>query len=311
MSEVTSPLALDKTLQQVAAKLGAISFSEVTGQTGKSAYASAQDGGFTGTEAEFNSEIAKMPTVIRPNLIINPYFIGGGSQKGGGQLPINQKGQTSYSGNAAKTIDGWILRGAPTLSIGSDGISIGTDSLFHGVIASAENGVAMLAGKTVTISALISAVTGSGEATIALSNGGASNAVGTTLDSVSFSAAGLYSKTFTVPSSLSNAYINFCITAANNNSLGFTIQAAKLELGSTQTLAHNEGTDANPVWVLNEIPNYTEELWRCQRYYQLFASSSYRPTYGEDYRPPMRLHSPTKGTISIGGTTYYYADANL
>ena len=42
-----------------------------------------------------------------------------------------------------------------------------------------------------------------------------------------------------------------------------TIIAAKLELGSVQTLAHQ---DANGSWVLNEIPNYGEQLCRCQRY---------------------------------------------
>ena len=43
---------------------------------------------------------------------------------------------------------------------------------------------------------------------------------------------------------------------------GDTWLAAKLELGSQQTLAHQE----NGVWVLNEIPNYGEQLRRCQRY---------------------------------------------
>ncbi|MBP5445345.1 MAG: hypothetical protein J6Y28_04150 [Acholeplasmatales bacterium] len=42
-----------------------------------------------------------------------------------------------------------------------------------------------------------------------------------------------------------------------------TMVAVKLELGTEQTLCHNEGTDANPVWVLNEIPNYEEELFKC------------------------------------------------
>ncbi|RHT58864.1 hypothetical protein DW766_01615 [Butyricicoccus sp. AM29-23AC] len=37
------------------------------------------------------------------------------------------------------------------------------------------------------------------------------------------------------------------------------IKAAKLELGSTQTLAHKEGDK----WVLNEIPDYGEQLRRC------------------------------------------------
>lgn len=41
-----------------------------------------------------------------------------------------------------------------------------------------------------------------------------------------------------------------------------TIRAVKLELGSVQTLAHQE----NGVWGLNEIPDYGEQLRRCQRY---------------------------------------------
>lgn len=47
-----------------------------------------------------------------------------------------------------------------------------------------------------------------------------------------------------------------------------TIKAAKLELGSTQTLAHNEGTEEAPNWALNEIPDYGEEMAKCQRYFQ-------------------------------------------
>lgn len=41
------------------------------------------------------------------------------------------------------------------------------------------------------------------------------------------------------------------------------VVAAKLELGTEQTLCHNEGTAENPVWVLNEIPDYEYELYRC------------------------------------------------
>lgn len=43
---------------------------------------------------------------------------------------------------------------------------------------------------------------------------------------------------------------------------GDTWIGAKLELGSQQTLVHQE----NGVWVLNEIPDYGEQLRRCQRY---------------------------------------------
>ena len=42
----------------------------------------------------------------------------------------------------------------------------------------------------------------------------------------------------------------------------YKVRAVKLELGPQQTLAHQE----NGVWVLNEIPDYGEQLRRCQRY---------------------------------------------
>lgn len=48
---------------------------------------------------------------------------------------------------------------------------------------------------------------------------------------------------------------------------GQTFVATKLELGSQQTLAH-QGENGN--WVLNEIPDYGEQLRRCQRYFVNF-----------------------------------------
>ena len=64
------------------------------------------------------------------------------------------------------------------------------------------------------------------------------------------------------------------VASYNNNSktisltgTGQTFVAAKLELGSQQTLAHQ---DADGNWVLNEIPNYGEQLRRCQRYFCRF-----------------------------------------
>lgn len=49
----------------------------------------------------------------------------------------------------------------------------------------------------------------------------------------------------------------------NSNVDNVKIKAVKLELGDTQTLAHKEGDK----WVLNEIPDFGEQLRRCQRYY--------------------------------------------
>ena len=88
---------------------------------------------------------------------------------------------------------------------------------------------------------------------------------------------------------------------------GSTYKACKLELGSQQTLAHQ---DADGNWVLNEIPDYGEQLARCQRYFQLYSTADNRPSKAVDCRPTMRT-DPLQGTIIIDGTTYYYNTADL
>ena len=49
---------------------------------------------------------------------------------------------------------------------------------------------------------------------------------------------------------------------------GKKLAAVKLEMGPQQTLAHQE----DGVWVLNEIPDYGEELTKCMRYLQVLAA---------------------------------------
>lgn len=48
------------------------------------------------------------------------------------------------------------------------------------------------------------------------------------------------------------------------------IIAAKLELGSTQTLAHREGDR----WVMNEVPEYGDQLRRCLRHDYILGNAS-------------------------------------
>lgn len=57
-----------------------------------------------------------------------------------------------------------------------------------------------------------------------------------------------------------NTYTPFFLQTEGNV---INVVAMKLELGSQQTLAHQE----NGNWVLNEIPDYGEQLARCQRYF--------------------------------------------
>ena len=82
--------------------------------------------------------------------------------------------------------------------------------------------------------------------------------------------------------------------------------AAKLELGSQQTLAHQE----DGVWVLNEIPKFGEQLAACQRYYQVYTTAAARPAKALDCRPVMRT-DPVQSTVNVGGATLYANSAEL
>lgn len=180
---------------------------------------------------------------INPNLLRNWYFVGGGT--GRGVFPVNSRGASSYTGttSGAFTIDNWNVREVNnTLELYSDGvlaskgISASRCDFYQQLPAGLLNA---LQGKKVTASVfyqrgfLAATFTWGSSASIITSD---SNII-------------LYSGGSTT------AYTNFCLRVANSEK----IYAAKLELGDQQTLAHQE----NGVWVLNEIPDYEEEYYRC------------------------------------------------
>lgn len=76
-------------------------------------------------------------------------------------------------------------------------------------------------------------------------------------------------------SALTQAGVGEVVPTYNSETKTVTVTAAgkklvavKLEIGSQQTLAHQE----DGVWVLNEIPDYGEELTKCMRYLQVLAA---------------------------------------
>lgn len=193
------------------------------------------------------SVIATKAFPCNPNLLDNWYF----------GNPVNQRGQTSYTG-AGYGIDRWKANAVtPNVTTIKDGyIELSQNALIEQTLEEPYS----LCGKQVTASTLLT--------------------------------TGLYTFTATIPSkeelsavtadkSLGSAYfvldgknvgyIDMLHTKSHSTVLrlrafgGYTVGAiaAKLELGSQQTLAHQE----NGVWVLNEMPNYGEQLRRCQRYY--------------------------------------------
>ena len=83
------------------------------------------------------------------------------------------------------------------------------------------------------------------------------------------------------------------------------IKAIKLELGDTQTLAHQ---DANGNWVLNEIPNYQEQLFRCQT-----SKADSSDTYANKINtvnapPPLYQYDGEDLTVKFASEIAQYSD---
>ena len=191
--------------------------------------------------------LTKIPTTsgggVNPNLLDNWYF----------GRPVNQRGQTEYTA-AGYTIDRWKLDvgGAVTLEDGC--ICLKKSGTYWGEYFADFD---QFIGMTLTGSVL-------------LSDG--------TLRTGSFVYNGSVNQAQTFFSSELGFYIQKLSnsqTQCEINSLvdNVKIKAIKLELGDTQTLAYKE----NGVWVLNEIPDFGEQLARCQRYYRRWTGADNKP----------------------------------
>ena len=188
------------------------------------------------------SNKANKDTVVNPNLLDNWYFAN----------PVNQRGQTTYTTSSDEyTIDRW-MKSAGTLNI-EDGYISASLTNWGSIVQNIEpNLFKALAGKTLTFSVL--------------HKNGQLKKVTFTPDSNYTSTdiwKGLGGEYGTMIYRWSNGHPNLTYANSQNSEL----VAVKLELGDNQTLAHQ---DADGNWVLNEIPNYGEQLARCQRYFVNF-----------------------------------------
>lgn len=220
----------------------------------------------------------QLGTFVRPNLLDNWYF---------GRL-VNQRGKTEHTGTQnGYFVDRWKL-GAydQTVTVTDNGLrwSTTTGIWCTQIIENFDE----LIGRTLTLSAIIDGVLYSVTGVLNESSGMSMQPVNK-----------LYVE-------LTHGEKGFRFVTYNSPTPTVTILAAKLELGSTQTLAHLEGDK----WILNEVPDYGEQLRRCQRYFQTFATESLRPTNALDFRPVMRV-TPALSTITVGGKTLYTASADL
>ena len=199
------------------------------------------------------SVIATKAFPCNPNLLDNWYF----------GNPVNQRGQTEWLSSASANVpcvDRWNWWGQYTagsiLKLLGDGLQLigtaGEEVLYQRIEQKIEK-ERLPVGATVTLSALVKAEV---DASIVLSVGGQNYAT----VSVQANVWELITYTTNAPSVEQTHSISI---QRNTAGATFTVKAVKLELGSQQTLAHQE----NGVWVLNEIPDYGEQLRKCQRYF--------------------------------------------
>lgn len=237
------------------------------------------------TGVEIDEGISKTKQIVNPNLLDNWYF----------GNPVNQKGQTEYpSGARQYFVDRWVKVSNLSAVIEAGHIAV-TNASSSGNAFSQYLRENLEQGEEVTLSCL----TADGSLYYGTVSVPSIENYTTVFTTASGSGVRMQAKT----SGGDAPRFIFMVKGETTE----RIVALKLERGSKQTLAHQ---DESGNWVLNEIPDYGEQLLKCQRYYQLFSSADARPSDLADYRPSMRA-TPAVGTIDIGGKTYYFADANL
>lgn len=76
--------------------------------------------------------------------------------------------------------------------------------------------------------------------------------------------------TGTIPADATIDTNEIVVQSLGSGAGNFSLKAIKLELGPTQTLAHREGDK----WVINEVPDYGDQLRRCLRHDYILGNSS-------------------------------------
>lgn len=209
---------------------------------------------------ETEVELVSLPNICNPNLLDNWYW----------GNPVNQRGWAQGNTNYQYSLDRWISNDL-TVSVNDGYVTLtqsGQSNLFMVQRVEANIYKHGIAGRKVTISALLK----DGQlktATVTAPAYQENTVAQTNVD-------GLVLGAFSAPSE--HGFRIFPYVGQS-----FDIVAVGAELGSQQTLAHQE----NGAWVLNEIPDYGEQLRRCQRYYFRTASEQHSAymmrTASDDY----------------------------
>lgn len=216
-----------------------------------------------------------------------------------------------YTGSWLYGIDRWFLGGEPSnaMEITDEGIHVSYTQPGWNVIQKLEN--VLCKGNTYTFSAVVKSTL-----PVRLVVSWGDNRYFFNEGFPATSEWALVTITGTVPNNAEIAYEQVIFQPLGSVAGTMDIKAAKLEIGPTQTLAHKEGDR----WVLNEIPNYGEQLRRCQRYFVRYAFDTQRfigilnidsANGGQGY---INIPVPMRATPAISGALGVYSsdnDANI
>lgn len=220
---------------------------------------------------------------------------------------INQRGQEEYTA-AGYTIDRLIIRSNSKVAVEDGGLVFETPSTSgaSGFNQSIEFPNTLL-GKTITVSVLIDENTYDSNYPrfgLNLANNSSNHSTGTPLMIYLNGRTGLLSDTGVISSMASYTHLNCGMYVTPGVSGKVKMRAMKLELGTEQTLAHQ---DADGNWVLNDPPpNRALELAKCQRHQVKnlqgiqTVETPGRDTAGYFFMTPVTMRAaPTLSTISI------------
>lgn len=298
-----------KTLEQIQAELETLKrqFTDFSAVSPVSYYVHQYSG------EEIDAAVGAVPTLVRPNLLDNWYFGNPVDQRKGyivpagvqyakvdgfvpqGPIPetvrvdyIDSDGSArfnyggaacfvpkgggyvrGYTGQFVYAIDRWILDGEQSnvMEITDGGIHVSYTKPAWNVIQKFKN--VLRKGNTYTFSAVYKSTL---PVRLVVTWGDGKYFYNESSPATSEWA--LVTITGTVPNNAEIAYEQVAFQPLGSVAGTLDIKAVKLELGPTQTLAHQE----NGQWVLNEVPDYGEQLRRCQRYafsplYEAYATA--------------------------------------
>ena len=213
---------------------------------------------------------------VRPNLLINPCFVGGGT--GWGVFPINQRGKTSYG--ASYGFDRWGMNGG-TVTLGPTGVTWSGDY----VLSQRMYGLNLADGKTRTVSYV---------------------------DENQHGFSGILTNAYTRIGDYQFTYatgISFYMRSPKSSP---AMAWVKLEEGENQTLFVENGDGT--VTILPQGLDYGQELMKCQQYYwesdvgfTFEAVSTSRLIANIPFPQKMRV-TPTVSVVSQLGTKNIFSN---